>query len=142
MNKNLLLSIVEIIKNFDQQIKSIEKEILSKIDISSDYEIKHIEKFYPVDIKEVIEAVEENKEFFLVHGTFEGILGIKMVTLKVPTEWLFKSWEELKEEGNKVSEKEKARRAASKKVKEAFDNLMELEKEKESLLNEFVVKEK
>ena len=141
MNKNLLLSIAETIKSFDRQIKAIENEILKKIDVGDGYTSRYIEKFLPVDIAKVIEAIENNGKTFTIQGKDGNFIWDReLLSLEIPLEWLFiDDLEDLKNAAKEIVDIEVARKEASKKVKEAVDNLMELTRAKENIKSPILI---
>lgn len=141
MNKNLLLSIAETIKSFDRQVKAIENEILRKIDVGDGYTSRYIEKFLPVDIAKVIEALENNGKTFTIQGKDGNyIWDRELLSLEIPLEWLFiDDIEDLKNAAKEIVDIEVARKEASKKVKEAVDNLMKLTQAKENIKSPILI---
>lgn len=141
MNKNLLLSIAETIKSFDRQVKAIENEILRKIDVGDGYTSRYIEKFLPVDIAKVIEALENNGKTFTIQGKDGNyIWDRELLSLEIPLEWLFiDDIEDLKNAAKEIVDIEVARKEASKKVKEAVDNLIELTRAKENIKSPILI---
>lgn len=131
MNKNLLLGISEVVRSFTVQIETIENKILRKLNVSEDLMAvaKYVDEFLPVDLNQVIVNLYSNKKTFEIKGFYQKYYNEKAIaTFDVPLDWLFiDDIDQLLEAARPIFEKEKERASATRKVKEAFDNLMELE---------------
>ena len=140
MNKNLLLAISEVVRSFTVQIETIENKILRKLNVSEDLTSvkKYVDEFLPVDLNQAIVNLYSNKKTFEIKGFYQKYYNEKdIVTFDVPLDWLFiDDIDQLLEAARPIFEKEKERSSATRKVKEAFDNLMELEQAgKETISN-------
>lgn len=140
MNKDLLLGISETVRSFTVQVQAIENKILQKLNVSEDLTSikKYVDEFLPVDLNQVISRLKNGEKTFEIKGFYQKYYKEKdIVTFDVPLDWLFiDDIDQLLEAARPIFEKEKERSSASRKVKEAFDNLMELEQAgKETISN-------